>query len=52
MQALDQTTQQNAALVEEASAAANSLQDHARALQEAVAGFRLTSEASLLRRAA
>ncbi|SDD82565.1 methyl-accepting chemotaxis protein [Aquimonas voraii] len=51
MQALDQATQQNAALVEEASAAANSLQDHARALQEAVAGFRLGGEPSLRRAA-
>lgn len=42
MHALDQTTQQNAALVEEASAAANSLQDHAHALQEAISGFRLS----------
>ena len=51
MQALDQATQQNAALVEEASAAANSLQDHARALQEAVAGFRLEGEPPLRRAA-
>jgi len=49
MQALDQTTQQNAALVEEASAAANSLQDHARALQDAVGSFRLKAGPELRR---
>ena len=38
---LDQMTQQNAALVEEASAAARSLEDQAAALREAVARFRL-----------
>jgi len=41
LQALDQTTQQNAALVEEASAAAGSLHEHAQVLQDAVGGFRL-----------
>ncbi len=51
MQALDQTTQQNAALVEEASAAANSLQDHAYALQEAVGSFQLAGEPELRRAA-
>jgi methyl-accepting chemotaxis protein len=39
---LDQTTQQNAALVEEASAAASSLNDQAMKLQQAVAQFRLS----------
>ena len=38
---LDQATQQNAALVEEASAAASSLQDQARHLARAAAAFRL-----------
>ncbi len=41
---MDQTTQQNAALVEEAAAAAQSLEEQARALSEAVAKFR-TSDA-------
>jgi methyl-accepting chemotaxis protein len=34
-------TQQNAALVEEAAAAAHSLRDQAASLREAIAGFRL-----------
>ncbi|WP_206363336.1 hypothetical protein [Cupriavidus necator] len=38
---LDQVTQQNAALVEEASAATQSMSEQARALREAVAVFRL-----------
>lgn len=38
---MDQVTQQNAALVEEATAAAGSLEDQARQLREAVAVFRL-----------
>jgi methyl-accepting chemotaxis protein len=38
---LDSTTQQNAALVEQASAAAHSMEEQARALAEAVARFRL-----------
>jgi methyl-accepting chemotaxis protein len=38
---MDQVTQQNAALVEEATAAAGSLEDQARHLREAVAVFRL-----------
>ena len=38
---MDQVTQQNAALVEEAAAAAASLQDQAGALAEVVSGFRL-----------
>jgi methyl-accepting chemotaxis protein-1 (serine sensor receptor) len=37
---MDQTTQQNAALVEEASAAARSLEEQAGALVQAVAVFR------------
>ena len=43
---LDQVTQQNAALVEESAAAAESLQHQARALAQAVAVFRLGSEGS------
>jgi methyl-accepting chemotaxis protein len=38
---LDETTQQNAALVEQSSAAATSLNDQAARLQQSVAGFRL-----------
>jgi methyl-accepting chemotaxis protein len=38
---LDVMTQQNAALVEEAAAAANSLKDQALSLGELVAGFRM-----------
>ena len=38
---LDQMTQQNAALVEEAAAAANSLEQQARTLQSAVSTFKL-----------
>jgi methyl-accepting chemotaxis protein len=38
---LDQGTQQNAALVEQSSAAAISLSEQARRLQEAVGSFRL-----------
>jgi methyl-accepting chemotaxis protein len=41
MQQLDQATQQNAALVEEASAAAHSLREHAQELQAAVGNFKL-----------
>ena len=41
---IDQITQQNAALVEEATAAAKSLQDQAEALVHAVAIFKLTDE--------
>ncbi len=41
---MDQTTQQNAALVEEASAAAQSLQEQAGALVEAVSVFRLAGD--------
>ncbi|CAE6864040.1 hypothetical protein R69776_08160 [Paraburkholderia nemoris] len=38
---MDNATQQNAALVEQAAAAAASLEDQARALVDAVAVFRL-----------
>jgi methyl-accepting chemotaxis protein len=38
---MDQVTQQNAALVEQAAAAAGSLQDHARTLAQEVSVFRL-----------
>jgi len=40
--ALDQMTQQNAALVEQSAAAAESLRDQARRLEQAVSVFRLT----------
>ena len=43
---MDQVTQQNAALVEEAAAAAGSLQDQARSLAQAVSRFRLDGAAS------
>jgi hypothetical protein len=41
---MDQTTQQNAALVEEAAAAAESMQEQARGLTKAVAIFKLAAE--------
>ncbi len=41
---MDEVTQQNAALVEEASAAAQSLEDQARVLRETVAVFKLAEE--------
>jgi len=41
---MDEVTQQNAALVEEATAAAQSLEDQAVALRDAVAVFKLTDE--------
>jgi methyl-accepting chemotaxis protein len=41
VQHLDQTTQQNAALVEELSAAARSLQDQAHGQVETISAFRL-----------
>ncbi|WP_312588095.1 methyl-accepting chemotaxis protein [Comamonas terrigena] len=44
---MDQATQQNAALVEEASAAAQSLQQQAAQLADAVAGFKLDAPASV-----
>jgi uncharacterized phage infection (PIP) family protein YhgE len=40
---MDETTQQNAALVEEAAAAAESLQDQAASLSQAVAVFKTLS---------
>jgi methyl-accepting chemotaxis protein len=43
---MDQTTQQNAALVEEASAAARALEEQARGLIEAVAVFRVGIDAA------
>jgi hypothetical protein len=45
---LDQMTQQNAALVEESSAAALAMQDQARRLSEVVAVFKLGQEGSAL----
>jgi methyl-accepting chemotaxis protein len=42
---LDQMTQQNAALVEQSAAAAESLKDQARRLSEVVGTFRLTAAA-------
>ena len=41
---MDEATQQNASLVEEAAAAAESLEDQARSLVEAVAIFRLSAD--------
>jgi methyl-accepting chemotaxis protein len=41
---LEKVTQQNAAMVEQASAAAGSLEDQSRALGDAVSAFRLTSD--------
>jgi methyl-accepting chemotaxis protein len=43
---LDQMTQQNAALVEESTAAAESLKEQARLLAEAVSAFRLNTSAA------
>ncbi|WKV50809.1 methyl-accepting chemotaxis protein [Dickeya fangzhongdai] len=43
---MDATTQQNAALVEESSAAANSLEEQAQALEQAVSIFRLGNDDS------
>lgn len=45
---MDEVTQQNAALVEQAAAAAGSLQDQARRLTEAVSVFRLASGSGLV----
>ncbi|WP_312915702.1 methyl-accepting chemotaxis protein [Stenotrophomonas sp.] len=44
---MDETTQQNAALVEEATAAARSMEDQARQLTEAVAQFQLADSVSV-----
>ena len=49
---IDDVTQQNAALVEQAAAAAASLQEQAASLSEAVAAFRLEEQAPAERRAA
>ncbi|MCU0931895.1 MAG: methyl-accepting chemotaxis protein [Serpentinimonas sp.] len=49
---MDQVTQQNAALVEESSAAAESLQGQAQRLREAVAVFRLDASGHALARSA
>ena len=43
---MDQATQQNAALVEQSSAAAESLKDKARELVQAVAFFKIGTPAS------
>ena len=43
---MDGTTQQNAALVEQAAAAAQSLEDQARKLNDAVAVFKLADAVS------
>ncbi len=44
---MDETTQQNAALVEQAAAAAKSLQDQARNLEELVLRFKLEGQAAM-----
>ena len=41
---MDRVTQQNAALVEEAAAASESMQDQARSLERAVSVFKLETE--------
>lgn len=45
---MDQTTQQNAALVEEAAAAATTLRDQAMALERAIARYRIDAQAARL----
>ena len=45
---MDQVTQQNAALVEQAAAAAASLEEQAKRLKAAVASFRLAPAAALV----
>src|SRR5690606_28110609 len=45
---MDEVTQQNAALVEEAAAAAGSLQEQARQLADAVAVFKIPASSSLV----
>ena len=47
---MDEVTQQNAALVEEAAAAAESLEEQANSLSQAVSVFRLTEGAKVVRR--
>lgn len=49
---MDEVTQQNAALVEQASAAAQALAGQAASLRDAVAVFRLREDAALPRQAA
>jgi methyl-accepting chemotaxis protein len=49
---MDQTTQQNAALVEEASAAARALEEQARGMVQAVSVFRIGGDARRPARAA
>jgi len=49
---MDESTQQNAALVEEASAAARSMEEQAGELMQTVAAFRLTTQAPRQMRAA
>ncbi len=48
LEQLDQVTQQNAALVEESSATADSLDQHARQLVAAVGVFQLGADAAPL----
>ncbi len=48
---MDEATQQNAALVEEATAAARSMEEQAQQLTEAVAQFRLSAELEAVTRA-
>ncbi|TQV39191.1 chemotaxis protein, partial [Xanthomonas perforans] len=43
---MDESTQQNAALVEEATAAANAMQQQAQQLDEAVSSFRIVAATS------
>jgi methyl-accepting chemotaxis protein len=49
---MDEVTQQNAALVEQAAAAAESMQEQAGSLVQAVAAFRLSQEAEAARKPA
>lgn len=49
---MDQVTQQNAALVEEAAAAAASLQEQAARLRDAVGAFRIGEAGAAARKAA
>ncbi|MNI95013.1 Methyl-accepting chemotaxis protein III [compost metagenome] len=49
MDHIDQSTQQNAALVEEASAAARSMEEQATQLRHTVAAFRVEAESSTAR---
>ena len=43
---MDQMTQQNAALVEQASAASQSMADRARELNEMMTGYKITADAA------